>query len=72
MNPSIISIVEDTAECLEKWNMYAELGRKSVPGLRTQQHEEAGRWVYVVAKGWATQEDFDNEIEQWRKEGRIG
>jgi hypothetical protein len=68
---AIIDNVENTYTERSKNNIFAELGKNAVPGLRAQEHVEAGRWVYQVAKGEATQEEFDAQVEQWRKENRI-
>ena len=52
-------------------NLFQEEGLKRVPGIRLSDATEAGRWAYVVDKGEATQEQFDEWIAQAGREGRI-
>ncbi|HOJ04097.1 MAG TPA: strawberry notch family protein [Bacteroidota bacterium] len=70
-NRSIVKRVESATTESARSNIFAELGSKAVPGLRMQEHEEAGRWVYLVAKGEVAQSEFDAKIEEWRRENRI-
>lgn len=51
--------------------MLQEEGQRLLPELRRQDWEEAGRWAYVLSKGDATQEQFQAQVEEWRKEGRM-
>lgn len=67
----IVSRIDKAVNDRARSNILVEEGVKAVPGIRLQDAEEAGRWAYVVAKGDATQEQFDEWIDRARKENRI-
>jgi N12 class adenine-specific DNA methylase len=64
----LVQRVESSEDSLAE---FMKIGGELFPDLRLQEHEEAGRWAYMVAKGEASQEDFDATIEQWKRENRF-
>lgn len=66
----IVQRVDSAPNARMRGARFIEEGRKAFPEIREADAEEAGRWAYVVAKGEATQEQFDAWKEQMRSEGR--
>uniref|UniRef100_A0A6M3IZL3 Uncharacterized protein n=1 Tax=viral metagenome TaxID=1070528 RepID=A0A6M3IZL3_9ZZZZ len=69
--PTLVSHIDDAINARERSNRLVEEGQKAVPGIRPQDAEEAGRMSYLLAKGEATQKEFDDWVETARKENRI-
>jgi len=68
---SIVDIVDSAFNERARTNILVKEGIKAVPGIRLQDAEEAGRMTYLVAKGEATQKEFDEWIKRAETENRI-
>jgi N12 class adenine-specific DNA methylase len=66
----IVSRVENAFKGRERSNEFVKIGQEVFPEIRLQEAEEAGMWAYQVAKGEATQKEFDAWKDRMRRENR--
>lgn len=70
--PAAVSVEQvDAAQGFERDDLFVAKGRQHFPGLRAQDHETAGRLAYVVEKGEATLQDWEEYVSRVRSENRV-
>ncbi|MBU4317683.1 MAG: PLxRFG domain-containing protein [Proteobacteria bacterium] len=67
----LVQKIDSAIDARAKDALFQEEGRKAVPGIRLADAIEAGQMSYLVAKGDATQEEFDAWKATAKAENRI-